>query len=845
MPSTNNNTNYDDMVDEIIDALSNLLEFVGILPSSENDNGLNDNLDGDPWVRLSNSLKEMIVSLGKLRNLMSTNGTDGIDNDNDIMRSTSTNELIMDIENAIHQVRGNIESVSAMLAKGVSTQLTTCRKLESMSSRNTSLTLLTQLRPMAKALASAIRRQKAVWLQSLHMTEDAFDQLYITPDHNEEIIENLQIVYKRVNRRCISPDSSPWKEAVNLIKFIASSEIIRGDTDSTRATTTAHADSRDAMIVNVPIRESPSIVPALRHFASSTCASSQLQSIVNIFFHEKQKNNDEYSKVLSILVVGPEGSGKTHLLDQIGNQCRVAGVDIDIVHPMLPFDAIGTTVGAAEDILISMVCYAKTGERNCILLLDDIDSICGQTEQSTTMTGDTSGGQREPHLTARLRNLFLSLLDIMKKRNYDSRNGRMVLICSSKENFGKGIDRFDKILPLLHPNKEERKLIISNYSHSDVSVDNLAECTLGFSRAEIAHHCRQALSTLHSRRRKDNGAHDFVRYLKEKLQSSTPESLKNGVNADFVEMKVFSARDLQQLYPIQNPENPVADLPIFGESAKAAWKELKRLVVLPVCQGEALDKILYHRGGRSSKKTFAGGVLLAASPGTGKSTMAYFSAAVASSINSSIKLIDVSCTSLIHKEVGGSEKALHRLFQSARSATPCILVMDGIENIAAVRGNDNTTEGTMDRVLSTLLTELDGAESETSTNPTTGGMAIIGITHNPKWIDPALRRPGRLERTIWLRNPDLAGRKCIVMKELGNAVYKPDYIHPELRTLDDLAVRVALETDGYTGAEVIAICNESKLLAFNDFFKDSSNGKKDFITPQLVFEAARTQRSNG
>ena len=108
---------------------------------------------------------------------------------------------------------------------------------------------------------------------------------------------------------------------------------------------------------------------------------------------------------------------------------------------------------------------------------------------------------------------------------------------------------------MLPPNGEERRRIISNYAHIDISVDNLVEYTLGLSRAELAHYCREALMSLHSRRGSGAGGNnDFLSYLKEKLQSSTPESLKHGVNADFVDMKVFSARDLQQLYPIQNPE---------------------------------------------------------------------------------------------------------------------------------------------------------------------------------------------------------------------------------------------------------------------------------------------------
>ena len=839
--------NYDQQTtDEIIEELSSLLEYSGIL-SDRNENASDDSSStgADPWVRLSNNLKELMLSLGKLHKLVpAANSKDVVGEDT--VTFERRNELLLSIENTIHEARGNKESVSATLAKGASVQLDTCRRLEFISRSNPGLSFSTRLLPMAKALAGAIRGQKMSWLHSLQLIEVSFEQIYTALGNHTNVTDNLQLVYKRLNRRCMSPGCSPWKEAVESLEYIAASGFVKEDMQSRRTRRAANEDCRDAVIVNVPPVKSHSMAPRLRRFANSTCASLQLQQIVNAFFEEKFEIDGEHSRVLSVLLVGPEGSGKTYLLDEIEKQSRAAdNMDVDIIHPALSIEAIGSTVGAAEDVLISMICYAKTQEKNCMLLLDDIDNICGQIEQNQ----DISAGRREPHSMARLRYLFFSLLGVIRERNYDGRNSQMVLICSSKENFGKDIDRFDKILPLLPPNKEERRRIVSNYVGIDISGDNLAEFTLGLSRAELAHHCRQALITLHSRKGEDIDTNNFLIYLKEKLQSSTPESLKHGVNADFVDMRVLSGRDLQQLYPIQNPENPVLDLPLFGENAMASWEELRRLIVLPVCQGSAIDKILYHHGGSSSKKTFAGGVLLASSPGTGKSTLAYFCAAVASSINPSVKLIDVSCTSLIHKEVGGSERALHRLFQSARSATPCIVVMDGIENIAAVRGNDNTTEGTMDRLLSTLLTELDGVESESSTTDhTVGSMAIIGITHNPLWIDSALRRPGRLERTIWLDNPDLEGRRRIIMKELGGTEYRPDG-YPELETVNDLALQVARVTDGCTGAELISICNESKISAFNKFFysdgDDDDDKKSGFITPQLVFDAVKAKPADG
>jgi SpoVK/Ycf46/Vps4 family AAA+-type ATPase len=229
---------------------------------------------------------------------------------------------------------------------------------------------------------------------------------------------------------------------------------------------------------------------------------------------------------------------------------------------------------------------------------------------------------------------------------------------------------------------------------------------------------------------------------------------------------------------------------------------------------------MFHHGrSPGSRKVFGGGVLLASSPGTGKSTLAYFCPSFATVLNPAVRLIDIRCNSLIHQEVGGSERALHRMFQIARATTPCIVVMDNSDNIAGVRGRDNTTEGTMDRLLSTLLTELDGIaddfdHQETGETSPLSCFAVIGITHNHRWIDPALRRPGRLERVITLDNPETKARKAIVLKELKDILYLPDGSRPDMATLDFAAERVARETELLSGADVVAVCNEGKLLAF-------------------------------
>ena len=224
--------------------------------------------------------------------------------------------------------------------------------------------------------------------------------------------------------------------------------------------------------------------------------------------------------------------------------------------------------------------------------------------------------------------------------------------------------------------------------------------------------------------------------------------------------------------------------------------------------------------------------MLSGEPGSGKSAIAYHCAAVAAGIDPSIRLLDVSCTSLIHKEVGGSERNLSRLFQAARTASPCILVLDGIENIAPVRGNDNTTEGTMDRLLSTLLTEMDGIGSG-NVSSSAGKhhcVAVIGITHNPPtWIDPALRRPGRLEKCLSMEAPDFNARRDIILKELeGMSIDFSGASFFEPKNQESLADFIAMQSHGRTAAEIISFCKNASIIAMREHIPSMKVGSVSF-----------------
>jgi transitional endoplasmic reticulum ATPase len=150
---------------------------------------------------------------------------------------------------------------------------------------------------------------------------------------------------------------------------------------------------------------------------------------------------------------------------------------------------------------------------------------------------------------------------------------------------------------------------------------------------------------------------------------------------------------------------------------------------------------------------------------------------------------------LMDKWVGSSEKAVRELFRRARDSAPSLVFLDEVDALAPRRGQ-SFDSGVTDRVVAALLTELDGIDPLRD-------VVVLGATNRPDLIDPALLRPGRLERLVFVEPPDAAARREI-LRTAGKSIPLSADVN-----LDE----VAAELDGYSAADCVALLREAALTA--------------------------------
>ncbi|MDD1775803.1 MAG: CDC48 family AAA ATPase [Candidatus Methanomethylicus sp.] len=471
-----------------------------------------------------------------------------------------------------------------------------------------------------------------------------------------------------------------------------------------------------------------------------------------------------------VLLFGPPGCGKTLLAKAVANDSGANFISIN--GPEIMSKYYGESEGKIRELF-------DQAEKNApsIIFIDEIDSIAPKREDVL--------GEVERRVVSQL----LTLMDGLKAR------GEVIVIAAT--NRPESIDpalrrpgRFDREISISMPDRKDRFEILQVHVRgmplsNDVNVEEIAASTHGFSGADLASLSREAAMRALRRFRPKLDLQEEV------IPAKTLNTLKV-CKSDFYEaMKDITPSALREVY-VEVPEvhwNDIGGL----ETVK---NQLRETVEWPLKQPE-----LFEQMGITSPR----GILLYGPPGTGKTLLAK-----AIATESSANFISVKGPEVLSKWVGESEKAIREIFKKARQAAPCIIFFDEIDSIAPHRGG-RSDSGVTERIVNQLLSEMDGMVSLKN-------VVVIAATNRPDIIDVALLRPGRFDRNVYIPIPERAAR-IEIFKVHTKKIPLTNEIQFEA---------LADKTEGYTGADIEAICREAALSALREEMKPKKVEMKHF-----------------
>nr|XP_035925307.1 ATPase family protein 2 homolog isoform X2 [Halichoerus grypus] len=484
-----------------------------------------------------------------------------------------------------------------------------------------------------------------------------------------------------------------------------------------------------------------------------------------------------------VLLYGPPGTGKTMIARAVANE---VGAYVSVINGP---DIISKFYGETEARLRQIFAEA-TLRHPSIIFIDELDALCPKRE----------GAQNEVE-----KRVVASLLTLMDGIGSEGSEGQVLVLGAT--NRPHALDaalrrpgRFDKEIEIGVPNAADRldilQKLLQRVPHllTEVELLQLANSAHGYVGADLKALCNEA------------GLYALRRVLKK--QPNLSDSKLAGL------VKITLNDFLQGMNDIR----PSAMREVAIDVPNVSWSDIGGLENIKLKLKQAVEWPLKHpesfiRMGIQPPK----GVLLYGPPGCSKTMIAK-----ALANESGLNFLAIKGPELMNKYVGESERAVREIFRKARAVAPSIIFFDELDALAVERGSSLGAGNVADRVLAQLLTEMDGIEQLKD-------VTILAATNRPDRIDKALMRPGRIDRIIYVPLPDAATRKEIFNLQFHSMPISNDV------DLDELI----LQTDTYSGAEIIAVCREAALLALEEDIQANCIMRRHFtqalstVTPRI------------